>query len=54
MYWNYRENFLGPQAVSFVESFIVPCPYLGEFTFRGSSLYITHIHLLYYAYKCIV
>ena len=29
---------LGPQAVSFVERFIILCPYLGESTVRGSTV----------------
>ena len=34
----YREcNFLGPQAVSFVERFIIQCPYFGGSTIGGST-----------------
>ena len=29
---------LGPQAVPFLERFIVLCPYLGESTIRGSTV----------------
>ena len=33
---------LVPQAVPFVERFIIPCPYLGESTIRGFTVYRTH------------
>ena len=29
---------LGPQVMSFVERFIILCPYLGEFTIGGSTV----------------
>ena len=33
----YRGCILGPQVISFVERFIVLCPYLGKSTIRGST-----------------
>ena len=38
MYKNYREESFWTFTVSFVERFIVLCPYLGEFTIRGSTV----------------
>ena len=38
MYYNYREDVFGTQVLSFVERFIIPCPYLVESTVRGSTI----------------
>ena len=34
------KRIFGPQAVSFVERFIVLCPYLGESTIAGSTVVV--------------
>ena len=40
MYQNHRHtNYLGPWKASFVERFIILCPYLGGSTIGGSTVY---------------
>ena len=36
-------EFLGPQTVSFVERFIIQCPYFGGSTIGGSTVFINYI-----------
>ena len=45
MYW--ETNFLGPCPVSFVERFLILCPYLGGSTIGGSTVLFFMYDYLY-------